>query len=58
MQQEEIEDDLMIPLNVNARIAPFIDRYFVKQYVDNQYIFQHSNKLYLIGISHNHPIML
>lgn len=48
----------MIPLNVNARIAPFIDRYFVKQYVDYQYIFQHSNKLYLIGINHNHPIML
>lgn len=44
IQEEQEDDDLMIPLNLSARLAPFVDRYFVRSYLDDQYYFQHSNK--------------
>ncbi|CAK60002.1 unnamed protein product (macronuclear) [Paramecium tetraurelia] len=56
-QGQDQDDDLMIPLNVQARLAEFTDRYFVKSFSEHQYVFQHSNRLYLSGINKNHPIV-
>ncbi|CAD8105747.1 unnamed protein product [Paramecium sonneborni] len=56
-QPQDQDDDLMIPLNVQSRLAEFTDRYFVKSFSEHQYVFQHSNRLYLSGINKNHPIV-
>ncbi|EWS75673.1 glycine cleavage H-protein (macronuclear) [Tetrahymena thermophila SB210] len=65
-QQEADDEEIMIPITTLTKISNYVDRYFVRFYKVytneskqclNQYAFQHTNKLCLIGLAPEHDII-